>query len=139
MDQNKTPADFSAFMLKDTSSVDIDLPSGEPMLYGGQQVRVHVFGPSTPRYEKAKAAAAKEGTRRILAELGNKSAKRQKHEDDAEVNAKYLIAVTDRIENFPFPGGIEAIYRTPGLKYIGEQVNAHLNDLGNFFGAGETT
>lgn len=134
--QNTNDDDFSSYMLADTSVVEIDLPNGEPMIHKGQQVRVHVYGPSTPQHAKAQADADKEATRRVLATLGNKSAKRQKAEEDVEVNARFLVAVTDRIEGFPYPGGVDAIYRNPKLRYIGEQVRAHLADLGNFFGTG---
>ena len=50
-----------------------------------------------------------------------------------DADAKFLSAVTERIDNFPFPGGPAAVYREPRLKYLADQVRAHLGDLGNFF------
>lgn len=137
MTETQTQAeDFSAFFLTETSALDIDLPNGEPMLHNGQQVRIHLYGPSTTQHQKASDAMNKEATRRIMAAMGNKAKK--KEEEDKDADAKFLVAITARIENFPYPGGADAIYREPRLKYIGEQVRAHLADLGNFFKAGAT-
>jgi len=129
--------EFSEFLLTDTAVLDIELPDGEPMLFHGDQVRVHLFGPSTHQYVKARAALDREASKRIVAAMGQKGKNKEKEDQDAD--AKFLIAVTDKFENFPYPGGVEAIYREQKLKYIHEQVRAHLNDLGNFFNHGETT
>lgn len=129
--------DFSGFYLIDTAALDIELPNGEPMIYHGQQVVVHLYGPSTSRFIKAKASMDREASKRVVAMIGKKS--QSKTESDDEADAKFLIAVTDRFDNFPFPGGIDAIYREPRFKYIHDQVRNHLNDLGNFFAPGVTS
>lgn len=128
--------DFSAFFLSDTSTVDIDLPNGEPMLYQGQRVKVHVHGPSTTAFTEAKTALDREAAKNMAAAFGVKQKSKDQADKDADV--KFLTAITSSIENFPFPGGTAAVYREPRLKYIADQVRAHLSDLGNFF-AGSTT
>lgn len=129
--------DFSAYFLQDTSSVEIDLPNGEPMLYEGKPVIVHVHGPATNRFTKAKDALDKEAMKRILSASGAKG--RKKEDEDKDADVKFLVAVTERIENFPFPGGADAIYREPRLKYLADQVRGYLNDAGNFFKASDKT
>lgn len=126
--------DFSAFFLKDTTRVEIELPNGEPMLFKGEQVAFNIYGPSTDEFQKAKEALDKEAMKRVMANLGNKKKKGEESEDkDADV--KFLAAITESVENFPYPGGALEIYKNSKLKYIADQVRAHLNDLGNFFPA----
>lgn len=127
--------DFSAFFLEEASVVTIDLPNGEPMLYQGAPVCVHVYGPATDRYIKAMDVQNREATKRVLNAMAKKS---NKDQDDADANAKFLVAITDRIENFPYPGGADAVYREPRLKYIADQVRSYVADSGNFFKAGST-
>lgn len=126
-----TPAstDFSQFLLSPTGRVEINLPNGEPMLYGGQRVAVNVFAPASAEYARASAAVQRAARNKLLA--GKKAA--NDDADNAEVDATFLTAVTRDIENFPYPGGAPAIYRERGLMYIGEQVRTYLNDEGNFF------
>lgn len=139
MDQNQTPAPahdarFDAYLLKETGRVEIDLPNGEPMLFNGQRVVVHVFGPSSDVYADAKDALEREATKRATSMVTEALTKRKTKEvEDRDSDARFLTAVTSHIENFPFPGGHGAVYRTPGLRYIANQVRAFLNDQANFF------
>ena len=130
----KIGEDFEEFFLVDTAALEIEMPNGEPMLYKGEQVVAHLYGPSTTQFVKAKAAVDKEASKRVINAMGAKG--KRKEQEDADADAKFLIAVTDRFDNFPFPGGKEAIYKEQKLKYIHDQVRAHLNDLGNFFTTG---
>ncbi len=130
---NKTQ-DFSSYFLAETSVVDLDLPNGEPMLFQGSPVRVHVHGPATARFTKANEAMQKEAAKRVMAAIGTKG---KKEAEDKDADAKFLVAITEQIENFPFPGGIDAIYREPKLKYVADQVRSFVGDAGNFFGVGE--
>lgn len=123
---------FAAFFLTEASRIEIDLPNGEPMLYEGKQVAVNVYGPATDVYAKAKDAMDKEVQKRAFRTMGAKLKKGDDEDKDADV--KFLVAVTDSVENFPFPGGAGAIYRELRLKYVADQVRGHLSDLGNFFG-----
>ena len=128
--------EFSEFYLNETAALELELPTGDPLRYRGKQVIAHLFGPSTTQFVKAKAALDREASKRVVAAMGVKGRKKEK--EDEEADAKFLAAVTERFDNFPYPGGVEAIYREPRFKYIHEQVRNHLNDLGNFFAPGET-
>ena len=124
-------ADFSAFFLEDTSSIEIDLPNGDPMLFNGQRVIVRVHGPSTQVFTEAKTVLDREAAKNMVAALGVKQ--KAKDHADKDADAKFLTAITAGIENFPFPGGVSAVYREQRLKYMADQVRAHISDLGNFF------
>jgi len=130
MSKTETAQDFSAFLLSPTGRVEINLPNGDPMLYEGQPVAVHVFAPASAEYARAEAAMQRAARDKLLS---GKRGKAADAEDNDEHNARFLVAVTSSIENFPYPGGPEAIYRQRGLMYIGEQVRAFLGDQGNFF------
>ena len=132
MTTKTNPDAFAAFFLSETSRVEIDLPTGEPMLYDGKQVAVNVYGPATDVYAKAKDAMDKEVQKRAFRTMGAKLKKGD--DEDKDADAKFLAAITDSVENFPFPGGAGAIYRELRLKYVADQVRTHLSDLGNFFG-----
>lgn len=126
--------EFSAFMLDETARLELELPNGDPMLFKGKQVAVNLYGPATDEYAVAKAAMEKESAARVFRAMGGRNKKKGEAED-READAKFLTAITASFENFPFPGGAHAIYREPKLKYIAGQVQAHVNDLGNFFKA----
>lgn len=126
-------ADFSAFLLDTTSRLELELPNGAPMLWDGKPVAVLLYGPATDEYAKARAAMEKESAARVFRAMGANKNKKKSGEDDAEADAKFLTAITAEFENFPYPGGAQAIYREPRLNYIGNQVRTHVNDLGNFF------
>lgn len=124
---------FAAFMLDTTSRLELELPNGEPMLYEGKPVAVKLYGPATDEYAKARAAMEKESAARVFRAMGANKNKKKNGEDDAEADAKFLTEITAEFENFPYPGGVPAIYREPRLNYIGNQVRSHVNELGNFF------
>jgi len=124
--------EFSDYFLTDTSALDIDFPDGSPMLYprkDGEQVRIHVYGPSTKQYQTAQEVLTREATKRVVAAMGSK----KKEAEDKDADVKFLTAITASVENFPYPGGAEAIYREPKLRYIADQVRGHVNDTANFF------
>ncbi|WP_299082829.1 hypothetical protein [uncultured Paraglaciecola sp.] len=123
--------DFSQYFLEETSVLDLDLPNGDPMKYCDKQVRVHLFGPATDQYEKASQSLQREATKRAMNSVGTKN---RKTKEDADSDIRFLLAITDRFENFPYPGGAEAIFRELKLKYIQDQIKEHLAELGNFFG-----
>lgn len=136
------PTEFDAFFLATTAHLVLDTPDGEPMLFNGQPVAVNLYSPATPEFVAAQTKREREVTQRVVSAMADKNKNKSKKTDatdDADADAKFLCAVTAGFENFPFPGGAEAIYREPRLKYINNQVNRHLSDLGNFFGAPKTS
>jgi hypothetical protein len=110
------------------------------MLFEGQPVRVHVHGPASQVFIDAKAELDRDAAQRVFGAMskGQGNNKRGSSPESAEADAKFLAAITASIDNFPFPGGVAAVYREPGLLYLHEQVRRHLGDLGNFFGHSET-
>lgn len=128
--------DFSAFMLADTSAVEIDLPNGEPMYFPAgskNRVVVHVHGPATDRFIAAQDALQRFSTSNIKVDKRGTVKNTADSEENRKADAKFLAAITERFDNFPFPGGPLAIYGEARFKYIADQVRAHLADLGNFF------
>ena len=123
--------DFTSYFLTDATAVDIELPNGDPMLYAGEPVRIHVHGPASEAFIKAQEVLQREATKRVLNGMGAKGKKQEK--EDPEADIKFLCAITERLENFPFPGGYEALYHEPKLKYINQQVRAFVDDTSNFF------
>ena len=124
-------ANFSAFFLDDEPvGVDIDLPTGEPMLYEGARVRAHIYGVAGARHIKAKDVVQRESTKRVVNAMSTNA---KKEKEDADTDIKFLVAITERIENFPFPGGLDAIYREPKLMYIAEQVRTASTNQALFF------
>lgn len=126
----ETTADFSAFLLSPTGRVEINLPNGDPMLYDGKRVAVNVFSPASAEYARAQAAVQRAARDKLLG--GKKSA--NEADENAEIDARFLVSITQSVENFPYPGGADAMYRERGLMYIGDQVRAYLGEQGNFFG-----
>lgn len=125
--------DFSQYFLSDASVLDIDLPNGEPMMFDGKPVRVHVFGPSTSQFTAAQERLNREATKNVVAAM---SKGKKKDEGDKDADVKFLCAITEKFENFPYPGGAEAIYREAALLYINKQVQAFVGDMGNFYKGG---
>lgn len=139
MNQATQANPFAAYLLAATSAVDIMLPNGQPMLFDGQQVTVHIHGPASPVFIEAKAELDRDAAQRVFGAMNKGQGKRQgATPESAEADAKFLAAITDRIDNFPFPGGVLAVYKEARLLYLHEQVRRHLNDLGNFFGHSAT-
>lgn len=129
-------SDFEEFMLEDTSALDIALPNGELLMFNGQQVRVHLYGPSTQEHARATDRKEKLAMKRVVeaAAAQNKVNKpSQKKEDVREVDVQFLIDVVSHFDNFPFPGGKEAILREARFVYMHNQILRHLSDMGNFF------
>lgn len=126
------PAEFSQFFLEDAARFELDLPTGAPMLYNGAPVAVHLFGPATSQFIAAKDKKERDASARVYAGIASQG-KNEKDTSDADADNKFLCAITSSFENFPYPGGAEAIYREPHLIYINHQVNRILANLGNFF------
>lgn len=133
-------SEFEEFMMENTSVLDILLPNDEPMLFKGQQVRVHLYGPSTEEYARAADRKEKSAMKRVVdaaAAKGKINQTAQKKEDPREVDVRFLIDVTSHFDNFPFPGGKEGIYKEPRFVYMQNQILRHLADMGNFFKGSE--
>lgn len=132
-DSASSASDFSAFFLSPTASVDIELPTGAPLLFNDEPVRIHVYGPSSPQFVEAADAQQRFIAARVKVGKGGAVKNSLDPEEAHEQDAKFLAAVTQSIVNFPYPGGALGIYRERALSYIADQVRARLNDQSNFF------
>ena len=131
--------DLSAFFLSETGAVEIDLPNrdADPMMIDGQRVIVHVYGPATARYQKAQDELDKQAAMRAAALFKFQGAKNKKDELDKEANARFLAAITERIEGIngdPFD-----TYCDLRVKFIADQVRTYIGDQANFFKGSATT
>lgn len=131
---DKNHDDFSDYMLEETGTLDLVLPSGDAMLYNGQPVQAVIYSPASASYRAAEQAR----DRFVIANVKAGKAGDQM-EQNREQHMTFLTAITKEIRNFPFSGGPAAIYREPRLQYIASQVEAYASRLGNFFKGGKSS
>lgn len=122
---------LAAFEAADVGVLDVQTPAGEPLLHQGQPVRIHLYGPGSVEYTRAQAKADTAAQARTFAAIRGKASK-SATEDQREDGIHKLVACTKRVENFPIPGGAEALYRNQRLGYITNQVGRFLEDWANF-------
>lgn len=127
--------DLSAYFIDLTASVEIDLPDGEPMMFGGERVSIEIYSPASKEHARAMAERERFLTNKTLRAMGN-SKKRNADDNDDESRIKFLTAITAAVHNFPVMTA-EAIYAEPRLRYIADQVDAFAGRLGNFYSAGK--
>lgn len=123
--------DLAAFEAVEIGVLDVLNPKDEPLLHNGQPVRIHLYGPGSAQHVRAQAKADAAAQQRTFAALRGKVNKTAV-DDQREDTIVKLAACTARLENFPIPGGAEALYRNPKLGYITAQVTKFLDDWGNF-------
>jgi hypothetical protein len=116
------------FFLAVSGTVKIMMPNGKPLIVDGNQVTIDVYGPGSIQHIKATEFIRNEATKRLLIAAGNRDAK-----EDPDADLKYLLAVTQSINHFPFEGGARAIYSEPRLSYIANQVREYVGKESNFF------
>lgn len=123
--------DLSAFEASDIGILEVQDANGEPMMFNGAQVKIHMHGPGSPEYVKVQAKIDATSQARTFAALRGKAAKNGVEEQREDLITK-LTACTKHVENFPIPGGAEAIYRNQKLGYITNQASRFLDDWANF-------
>jgi hypothetical protein len=123
--------DISQFEVAEVGVLDVLNVKDEPMLYNGSPVRIHLYGPGSAQFVRAQAKADTAAQQRTFAALRGKVSKTAV-EDQREDLITKLVACTAQIENFPVPGGAEALYRNAKLGYITNQVIKYLDDWANF-------
>lgn len=120
--------DLSQFELKETSTLDVELPNGDPMLVDGKQVQIELYGKGSKEYTSAKHKLDRAVQEKSFAMLRGKVNKNPEEND--KIKNEFLVAVTKEIHNLPVTA-IE-IYGNPKLCYITEQVEKHLDETANF-------
>lgn len=129
--QEPSVFDISQFEVAEVGVLDVLNVKDEPMLYNGSPVRIHLYGPGSAQFVRAQAKADTAAQQRTFAALRGKVSKTAV-EDQREDLITKLVACTAQIENFPVPGGAEALYRNAKLGYITNQVIKYLDDWANF-------
>lgn len=128
---DETTFDLSAYEAAEIGILSVETPAGEAMLYAGQPVRFHLYGPGSAQAVSITAKLDAAAQARTFAALRGKANKGAADEQKADQVTK-LVACTREVENFPVPGGARAIYENPRLGYITNQVQRFLDDWSNF-------
>jgi hypothetical protein len=129
-DENK-PFDLVSYEAADTGTVEIQTPAGDPLLHLGKPVRIHIWGPGSSESVRVAARVKASDDARTWAALRGKPAKNAVQEAKADEITK-LVGITREIENFPIPGGAQALYENDRLGYIKKQVLDFHQDWANF-------
>jgi hypothetical protein len=123
--------DLSQFEVAEIGVLEVLNVKDEPLLHNGEPVRIHLYGPGSAQFVRAQAKADAASQQRTFAALRGKVNKTAIDDQREDLIIK-LAACTAQIENFPIPGGAEALYRNAKLGYITNQVIKYLDDWANF-------
>ena len=126
--------EITAVRANDTADIKLNNADGELLIgRGGAQLSVTVFGPGSKQYAKAQAARNQRLMAR-MAKRGNSAAKLTPDEQTAEA-AAFLADCTKSFNGWAYngdPAAFEACYADRPLGFIADQVQAGINDWGNF-------
>lgn len=126
-------SDFEHLFLNRTGVLELNDASNKPLMFKGKRVKVRLFGPGTPEQSNALAYQRQWAMSKATAQGAQENGTKELDANEAkEVDIRFLVAVTDEFENFPYPGGKQAIYSNPDLCYIEPQVRKYLANWGNF-------
>lgn len=121
--------DITQYEAKDVGVLSVVTPQGAPLIgEGGQQVRIHVYGPGSPHSQKAKAEFDRAVQAAAFAALRQPAATADV--SDVDHQAKKLAALTDKIEGLPITPA--ELYGNPRLGYITNQVVRFSEAWSNF-------
>jgi hypothetical protein len=126
--------DLSQFETLDTAALTVQTPKGDDLLVGGEKVTITLYGEGSKQYVNAKYKLDNAMQTRSIAALRGKTNKNAA-EEQAQLRAEFLAAVTASIDNFPIEGGALALYNNPKLAYITAQVDKFLGETENFMPA----
>lgn len=123
--------DLSQFELTDTGTLTVQNPKGEDLLIGGEPVTITLYGEGSKQFVSAKYKLDNAMQTRAIALMRGKADK-SGAEEQRQLKAEFLNAVTVSIDNFPIDGGALALYSNPKLSYITNQVDKFLGETENF-------
>jgi hypothetical protein len=126
--------DLSQFETLDTAILTVQTPKGDDLLVGGEKVTITLYGEGSKQYVNAKYKLDNAMQTRSIAALRGKTNKNAA-EEQAQLRAEFLAAVTASIDNFPIEGGALSLYANPKLGYITAQVDKFLGETENFMPA----
>lgn len=123
--------DLSQFELTDTGSLIVQNPKGDDLLIDGKPVTITLYGEGSKQFVGAKYKLDNALQTRAIGLMRGKSDK-SGAEEQRQLKAEFLNAVTVSIDNFPIEGGALALYSNPKLSYITNQVDKFLGETENF-------
>jgi hypothetical protein len=124
--------DLSQFETLDTATLTVQTPKGDDLLVDGKPVTITVYGEGSKKFVNAKYKLDNAmQTKAVAAYRGKKTSV----EEQTQLRAEFLAAVTASIDNFPIEGGALALYNNPKLSYITAQVDKFLGETENFMPA----
>ncbi|MRW85412.1 hypothetical protein GJ698_15105 [Pseudoduganella sp. FT26W] len=102
-------------------------------------MRAVLYGPGSKPFKKAQAAASN----RMMERLKKKGKDNVSAEEKAQEDAEFLVSCTKSLENVEFDqltgdALSKAVYTTPEIGFIPEQINKHISDWANFTKASPT-
>ena len=131
-EQQQQAFDVSAFEIKDAATLSVQNVRGDDeLLYDGKPVTIELYSPGSKQGVRALHRAGQQSALRVKNIVNGKISKTAAEDADREQVEK-LVGFTAAINNFPIPGGAEALYANPKLGYIRKQVEAFLADEANF-------
>jgi hypothetical protein len=120
-------ADFEA---RDTAWLEVQNKKDDgPLLFNGTPVRIEVRSPGTREALSSQHKLETAQTTKTFAAMRGKPV-RETVDSKIEQSADKLVAVTEKIENFPVSP--KDLYSNPKLGYITEQVAKFHGDWANF-------
>ena len=139
--------DIRKFAVTPTSTLHLCDSNDDPMYAQGadgepdleRPMIAVLYGPGSKPFKKAQAAASNKTVDR----LKKKGKSDLSAEDQARENADFLTACTVELKNVTFDklegeALFKAVYTTPEIGFIPEQINKHINDWANFSKSSET-
>ncbi|OFA05191.1 hypothetical protein [Duganella phyllosphaerae] len=102
-------------------------------------MEAEIYGPGSKQFKKAQAASSN----RMVERLKKKGKDTQSAEEKALADAEFLAACTKSLRNVSFDQLVGealfmAVYTTPEIGFIPEQINKHIGDWSNFTKASPT-
>lgn len=123
--------DLSQFENADEGSFNVRQQNGEEMMIDGKPVVITMYGLGSPTQVRAQYKLTRENNANQVSMLTGRQARNA--EDEAfKRHAEYLATCTKSIENWPFEGGVLAIYLNHRLSYVTEQADAFGKNAANF-------
>lgn len=126
--------DIRQFAVKESARLVLNDAKGDPITNeAGQEVAVHVYGPGSKPFAKAKNAQSN----RMIDKIKTKGKSEQTPEQTAKETAEFLAECTESFENLDRDGLAGhalavAVYADISIGFIAEQVNKHIGDWANF-------
>lgn len=124
--------DFNKLALLDSADYHVTDAKGE-LQYdeAGNPITITVHSPGTKIASQAMFEHKEKTSARLFAGMGGKAEKRTEAEERKE-RAVLLAKLTKSCNNFEYPGGAEALYANPKLKFNADGLDKFYGEMGNF-------